>query len=80
MPIDSSFDEVYDQIFMPVYHFVRLRIPSGDVDDVTAEVIAKVWRALPRFEEKSSLKTWALRIAYHQVADYYRSQKLRPTV
>ncbi len=80
MPNDSSFDEVYEQIFLPVFQFVRLRVPASDVDDVTAEVIAKVWRALPRFEAKSSLKTWALRIAYHQVADYYRSQKLKPTV
>ncbi|MDA8228102.1 MAG: sigma-70 family RNA polymerase sigma factor [Desulfitobacterium hafniense] len=80
MEIDSSFDQIYEQLFPVVYRFVKVRIPSNDVDDVTAEIIAKVWRALPKFEEKSNLKTWALRIAYNQIADYYRARKNVPQV
>lgn len=74
MPTDS-FDEIYEQLFPMVYRFVRLRIPQSEVEDVTAEILTKVWRALPNFEGKSSLKSWTLRIAYHHVADFYRIRK-----
>lgn len=71
MDIDS-FDQVYETLIPLVYRFVRLRIPTRDVEDVTAETLTKVWRALPGFKGNASLKSWALRIAYHQIADYYR--------
>lgn len=76
MPTDS-FDEIYEQLFPIVYRFVRLRVPKSDVEDVTAEVLTKVWRALPNFEGKSSLKSWSLRIAYHHIVDFYRLRKGR---
>lgn len=71
MEIDS-FDQVYETLFPLVYRFVRLRIPAFDVEDVTAEILTKVWRVLPSFQGNASLQTWALRIAHHQIADYYR--------
>lgn len=71
MDIDS-FDQVYEQLFPIVYRFVRVRIPTHDVEDVTAEILTKVWRALPGFKGNASLRTWALRIALHHIADYYR--------
>ncbi|AFM00636.1 MULTISPECIES: RNA polymerase sigma factor [Desulfitobacterium] len=71
----DSFDEIYEELFPILYRFVRLRVPQSDVEDVTAEVITKVWRALPSFEGKSSLKSWSLRIAYHHIADFYRTRK-----
>lgn len=74
MPTDS-FDEIYEQLFPMVYRFVRLRIPLSEVEDVTAEILTKVWRALPNFEGKSSLKSWTLRISYNHVADFYRTRK-----
>ncbi|SHN55869.1 RNA polymerase sigma factor [Desulfitobacterium chlororespirans] len=71
----DSFDEIYEELFPILYRFVRLRVPQSDVEDVTAEVITKIWRALPNFEGKSTLKSWALRIAYHHIADFYRTRK-----
>ncbi|KTE91148.1 RNA polymerase subunit sigma-24 [Desulfitobacterium hafniense] len=71
----DSFDEIYEELFPILYRFVRLRVPQSDVEDVTAEVITKIWRALPSFEGKSTLKSWALRIAYHHIADFYRTRK-----
>lgn len=80
MHSDSSFNEIYESIFPPIHRFVRMRIPGPDVDDVTAEIIVKVWRALPRFDGRSSLKTWALRIACNRVVDYYRAQNKVPVL
>ncbi|NMA68069.1 MAG: sigma-70 family RNA polymerase sigma factor [Desulfitobacterium sp.] len=71
----DSFEQIYDELFPIIYRFVRLRVPQSEVEDITAEVITKIWRALPNFEGKSSLKSWALKIAYHHIADYYRATK-----
>lgn len=71
----DSFDAVYEELFPLVYRFVRLRIPRSDVEDLTAEILTKVWRALPSLEAKTALRSWALKIAYHHIADYYRAQK-----
>ncbi|SDI31566.1 RNA polymerase sigma factor [Desulfosporosinus hippei] len=78
MEANSSFDETYELLFPVVYRYVSIRIPKADVEDVTAEIIVKVWRGLPTMEKKTALKSWALTIAAHQIADYYRSNKRTP--
>lgn len=78
MQSETRFDEVYEKLFATVYRFVRLRIPPSDVDDVTAEVMSKIWRAYTTFRG-DNLRAWALRIAYHQIADYYRAHKRLPS-
>lgn len=76
----SSFDEIYEVIFPLIYRFVSIRVPKPDVEDVSAEIIVKVWRGLPDIEKKNALKAWALKIASHQIVDYYRIHKRTPTI
>lgn len=80
MEVNSSFDETYEQLFPVVYRFVSLRVPKSDVEDVTADIIVKVWRGLANIEKKTALKSWALTIATHQIADYYRTHKRKPII
>ncbi|MCO1603007.1 RNA polymerase sigma factor [Desulfosporosinus nitroreducens] len=80
MEANSTFDETYELLFPLIYRFVSIRIPKPDVEDVTAEIIVKVWRGLPNMEKKTALKSWALKIATHQIADYYRSHKRTPVM
>lgn len=75
MEADSSFDEIYELLFPLIYRFVAIRVPKSDVEDVAAEILAKAWRGLPGMERKTALKSWALKIATHQIADYYRTHK-----
>ena len=75
MEADSSFDETYEVLFPLIYRFVSIRVSKPDVEDVVAEIIVKVWRGLPDMEKKNALKSWALKIATHQIADYYRTHK-----
>ncbi len=70
-----SFDQIYEELFPAVYRFVCLRIPASEIEDVAAEIMAKVWKSLPGFEGRSSLRSWALRIAANYIADFYRSRK-----
>ncbi|CAA7601802.1 RNA polymerase sigma factor, sigma-70 family [Acididesulfobacillus acetoxydans] len=79
MESQLSFDDIYEQLFSPVYRFVKVRIPGRDIEDVVAEIMAKIWRALPTFRGPN-LKPWALRIAYHHVADYYRRSQRIPAL
>lgn len=39
---------------------------SGDVDDVVQEVFLAAWKALPRFQGRSSLATWLTRITINE--------------
>lgn len=80
MAINHSFEEIYEQLFPLIYRFVIVRIPAQEVEDITAEIMVKVWRALSGFKGKCLLRTWALRIAYHQIVDYYRSERHIPVL
>ena len=80
MEADSSFDEIYEVIFPFIYRFVSIRVPKPDVEDVSAEIIVKVWRGLPNMEKRNALKAWALKIATHQIIDYYRTHKRTPAM
>ncbi|MDR0434553.1 MAG: sigma-70 family RNA polymerase sigma factor [Gracilibacteraceae bacterium] len=74
--MDSDlFSRVYDSLFPAVYRYVCLRIPAAETEDVTAEIMARIWKASGGFAGKSSLKTWALKIAARRVAEYYRRRK-----
>lgn len=72
---EISFNDIYEKLFPVVFKYVRLRVPYSDIEDVSAEIMAKIWKALPNFEGRSSLKSWAIRIASNSVADYYRNKK-----
>ena len=80
MEADSSFDEVYEVTFPFIYRFVSIRVPKADVEDVAAEIIVKVWRGLPNIENKNVLKAWSLKIAAHQIVDYYRAHRRSPVM
>ncbi|MEU0136850.1 sigma-70 family RNA polymerase sigma factor [Streptomyces sp. NPDC006296] len=54
---------------------------SGDVqaaDDLTQEVFLRALTGLPRFEGRSSARTWLLSIARRTVADSFRRAAARP--
>jgi RNA polymerase sigma factor, sigma-70 family len=78
--INYSFEEIYEQLFPLIYRFVIVRVPAQEVEDLTAESMVKIWRALSGYKGKCSLQTWALRIAYHQIVDYYRSERHIPVL
>lgn len=63
-----------------IYRFVSIRIPKPDVEDVSAEIIVKVWHGLQDIEKKNALKAWALKIAAHHIVDYYRAHQRDPAM
>ena len=49
-------------------------------EDLLQETLVRIDRALPSFEGRSSIKTWAFSIATHVAADYLRKPEHRVAV
>ncbi|WP_232696770.1 RNA polymerase sigma factor [Brevibacillus daliensis] len=76
--IHQEIKQIYEEYYKEVYQF--LLYFTGDrnnAEDLTQEVFLRVMDALPRFEQRSSLKTYILRIAKRVVYDDYRKKKVK---
>ncbi len=61
-----------------VWRFLAAQAGTGDADDLTQETYLRAIRALPRFEGRSSVRTWLLVIARRVVVDHHRHRSARP--
>ncbi|WP_246001815.1 sigma-70 family RNA polymerase sigma factor [Allorhizocola rhizosphaerae] len=60
-----------------VWRFVAALIDTSNADDLTQETYLRAFRALPRFEARSSARTWLLGIARRACADHLRASGRR---
>jgi RNA polymerase sigma-70 factor, ECF subfamily len=49
-----------------------------DAEDVVQETLLAAWQDLPRFEQRSTLRTWLYQIATHRCLNALRSARRRP--
>ncbi|MGH2349095.1 MAG: RNA polymerase sigma factor [bacterium] len=67
---ESAFTALVIKYREAVYRIARRMLRSHeDASDVTQEVFIRVHRSLPRFEARSSLKTWLYRITVNLCLD-----------
>lgn len=60
-----------------IYTMVRgMLLSSEQAEDVTQEVFLRAYRAIRRFEKKSSFKTWIYRIAYNTSLSHLKRIRL----
>ncbi|MCX4474074.1 sigma-70 family RNA polymerase sigma factor [Micromonospora sp. NBC_01655] len=56
-----------------VWRFAAALVDRDSADDLTQETYLRAFRALPRFEGRSSARTWLLGIARRACADHLRT-------
>ncbi len=70
-----NFRELYENFAGPVRGLLYRIFPQGPLDDAVQDVFVKVWKGLPRFEGRSSLKVWIFQIAHRVAIDALRQGK-----
>lgn len=68
--------DIWYQKYWPVVErSIAQKVESAhDVEELTQQTFLHCLKHLPLFRGESSIKTWMLRIAHHEVADYYRKK------
>jgi RNA polymerase sigma-70 factor (TIGR02960 family) len=59
-------------------HCYRMLGSVQDAEDVLQEVLLAAWQDLPRFEQRSSLRSWLYQVATHRCLNALRSARRRP--
>jgi len=76
-----SFEDVTDELADPLRRYlVRLVRDRSTADDLLQETLLNIARALPKFEGRSSLKTWAFSIATRVATDHFRRPDQRARI
>ncbi|WP_437977810.1 sigma-70 family RNA polymerase sigma factor [Sorangium sp. So ce295] len=77
--------EIADEHFSFIARYLaRLGVRAQDIEDVTQEVLAGAYRALPRFDpSRGTVRSWLMGIATHQASNHFRRahrrhERLRP--
>ena len=63
-----------------VWRYLACQVGAGEADDLTQETYLRAVGALPRFEGRSSVRTWLLVIARRVVIDHLRRRAVRPGI
>jgi RNA polymerase sigma-70 factor (ECF subfamily) len=71
----DAFAAVFEDYRSVVFAVAYRMVGANDADDVVMETYLKAWKAVPRFNEKSSIKTWLYRITSNCALDWLRKRK-----
>jgi RNA polymerase sigma-70 factor, ECF subfamily len=73
----NAFGQLYDVYFDRVYRHIYYRVGcTEDAQDLTQEVFARAWKALPKYRRTATpFLGWLMRISHNRVIDYYRTKK-----
>jgi len=77
----SSLRTYYTRYSPRLMAFIGSRVQSGeDAEEILHDTLLSALDSLAIFTGRSSLFTWLCGIARHEIADYYRRQKIRSVV
>jgi len=71
-----NFDEVAGTLRGPILRYLQRFVGDAALaEDLVQETLVRVSKGLDRFEARSSVKTWAFKIATHTAIDHLRQSK-----
>ncbi len=60
--------------------YLQGKLPEGEVEEILQDTFLSAFDSLPLYRGDSSVATWLLSIARHEVADFYRKRYVRAAV
>jgi len=64
-----------------LYLHVTLKVSNvNDVDEIVHDIFMGCLKHLPLFRGESSIWTWMLHVAHHEIADYYRKSYAKKVI
>lgn len=76
-----SFAQVAQEVSEPLLHYLTRYVGERDLaEDLLQETLIRISRALPDFEGRAALKTWAFSIATRVAADHFRQPSNRVAI
>ena len=77
----SAFTRLYETYFDEVFRFVAYRVNDLDeAEAISAQLFLKAWQNLPKFERRSSFRSWIFRMAHNVVIDHYRTRRMHTAI
>src|SRR4029078_659228 len=73
----SAFERVYHAHLPRVHSLVRRMTGGRDADELTQDVVVRVWQKLDTFRGDSAFSTWLHRLTVNVVIERFRSETLR---
>lgn len=73
----DAFAELFEEYRSFVFSIAYRLTGNNDSEDIVMESFLKAWHALPRFQKRSSLKTWLARITRNCALDFCRNSQKR---
>jgi len=75
---DRAFALILEKYSRRIYWVIRKMVVSHhDADDLTQNVMLKLWTSLPGFRGEAGLYTWIYRIAINESLSFLRSKRSR---
>lgn len=74
----KRFTQLYKDYHRLVRNVLYNMVDEKVLDDLVQDAFLRIWRGLPRFAFRSSIKTWIYRITIHTALDHLRTLKIRP--
>lgn len=70
----AAFAEIYERYIDGVYGYCYRRLGNREIaEDATSLIFSRALAAIPRFQPKSTLRSWIFTIAHNVITDQYRS-------
>lgn len=74
----KAIDCLYSHYKRGLLHFINQKVADKkDAEEILQDTFISALDSLPLFQHKSLLMTWLKAIAKHEVADFYRRQKIK---